>query len=133
VTASTALKPLSEFETRTSTNTAQRSVTTEYVLESGTNAKGERTEKVAQVHTGHYGGSKTFFTRASRANKSYERGFEVTTFQPFGGTSVRLGTVPAARFSAKGLKAAHESALAELAAAYEAGSLTALFSPESEA
>ena len=76
---------------------------------------------VCEVSTYHSAEGKYFFSTARLVTKRSENGFEVTTYDVFGGPQVGLGKFQVARYSAKALAEAHEAAMRDFAYLYGRG------------
>ena len=95
----------------------ERVLYTEWVVKTGTTPKGRKFETVVQVVTSHYGKSdlygypeKQFRSRFDWVTKEKDDGYSVTTWSS-DNKSIRIGEVPADRYSKKGLEQAHQKAV----------------------
>lgn len=133
MTASTDLKQESAFASKAFTTRqgrktpfnkqGDRTMTSSHLL--GTTTE-DGAEHVVEVSTHHSTEGKYFFSTARLVTKKSENGFDITTYDLFGGPQVSLGKVPVARYSAKALAEVHQEAMRDLAYLYGRGNARAL-------
>jgi hypothetical protein len=122
---------VSIFNTEPTRREGDRSAKLTWKLGEITDYDGEEATALAQLFVTHDKDRRQFLAVVQRIDVT--DGGRVEKFQPFSGTRVRLGGVPCARYSAKGLDAAVQSALAELRSRVDEPEVQALANPSSPA
>lgn len=114
-------------------NVRDRWVKITWTLGETTDYDGNPATATAQLSVIHHQNGKQFIASIARVDVSHEGDFAVEKYQPMTGTKVRLASTPVARFSAKALDAAVNSALAEVIRRADDEDLVAVADPTSQA
>lgn len=108
IAAAITIRPATQ-DTESWTGKPQRRITTEYVLEEGTDSKGQRTEVLVTLTTAHRPDSKKFHSSITRWRRTYEDIFRSDLCSLLeDSATVRQEKVE--RYSFKGLQAVHAEA-----------------------
>jgi hypothetical protein len=126
---------MSVFENEPSSysDTHDRHIKMSWDLGEIVNADGYNVTATAQLSVMHYSTNRSYLATIQRVDVSRENGFRVERFTIVGGTRVRLASAPCPRYSAKGLKAAADAALAELRSRVDEDAIKAVADPNTPA